>query len=142
MHAFGYERHLADVVLPCGSALEHLGRVNVADDVVNGVLVDDDLGEAGLDKYAHELLGRGALVDSLYLGAVYHAVADAEVGEVERILEDLDLGVDILGAIALLDARLDEVVKVHLGEGLGGALLVELDAKEAHDHSGTGGSKL
>ena len=103
----------------------------ISDDIVDALFVDDELGEAALDKGAHEFLGGGLLAHGLYLGAVDHAVAYAEVGEVEGILEDLDLGIYILGAVALLDARLDEVVEVHLGESLSRTLFVEFYAKYA-----------
>ena len=44
-------------------------------------------------------------------------------------MENFDLGVEVLSSVALLYAGLDEIIEVHLGEGFGGVLLVELDAE-------------
>ena len=103
----------------------------VSDDVINALFVDNEFGESAFDKGAHKLFCWGILTYGLYLGAMYHAVSYAKVREVKSILEDFYLGIYILCAIALLYARLDEVVEVHFSKSLGGVLLVELDSKES-----------
>ena len=57
-------------------------------------------------------------VDSVYLSSRYHAVAHLGIGEVERVLENLDLIAHLITTWGTVDRRLQEIVEVHFSETL------------------------
>ena len=134
-HGLGDEGHLADMVVPFLAGAEEFEGVDVADDVVDVLLVDEDLGVAALDKLLLQLVGRAVVGDGIDLRARHHAVADLEVGEVEGILEDLHLVVDLASLRRVVDGGLDEVVEVHLGKRAVVVALLHLDAQEAQEEA-------
>lgn len=83
------------MVVPFLAGAEEFEGVDVADNVVDVLLVDEDLGVAALDKLLLQLVGRAVVGDGIDFRARHHAVADLEVGEVKGILEDLHLVIDL-----------------------------------------------
>ncbi len=109
-HGLGDEGDDADIGRPRLADAEELGGVDVADDVVDVSVVDDNLGAAALDKLLTELFEGGVLLYGVYLGTRYHAVAYFGVGEVEGILEYLHLVLHIFLLRGVVDTLRDEVV--------------------------------
>ena len=132
-HRLGHVGHLLDVVEPFLGLAEHLGGMDVAGDMVNVFVIDDDLRLAALHEDGHQLVERAVVFHGLDFGSGHHTVAHLGISKVERILEDLDLFVDIVLILSVVDAGLYQVVEVHLREGIVVLLLLHLKAEDAED---------
>ena len=83
-HVYDLHQHVVD---RSGFEEQTLG-VDVAHDVVDAFAPDEYAGEVAVDEKLGQLLDIGRFdVDRLDVDARHHAVPHAQVGEVERILE-------------------------------------------------------
>ena len=76
--------------------LEHVRGMDVADDMVNILVVDHNLAMATLHENLLQLFYRGSILNGINLRAGNHTVADLGLRKLEGILEDLHLLADIL----------------------------------------------
>ena len=95
---------------------EHVGRMDVADHVVDVFMIDQNLTVAALDEHLHQLFDGRRIFYGIDLGARHHTVAHLRIGEIEGILENLDLLADIVFIVGIVDAGLHQIVEVDLRE--------------------------
>ena len=108
-HGFGNEIDLHHHVGNTGRTGEQTLRVDIADDVVDALAPDEDARILGIDETRRELFdGRIVDVHCLDVHARHHAVAHPQVGEIQRVLEQLQLVVGFgtrLGTVGVEQRR-------------------------------------
>src|SRR5690606_19631918 len=103
-------QHLPDGLRPA----VQVQVVEVAEDVVDRPVVDNDLRQLRFDELLPHIRDRGADINRLDLIARDHAHADADIHEVERILKPLRIEVVALVLVPVpVQALLHEVLQVH-----------------------------
>ena len=109
---YGLDKDIGDTL----RVLEQRLRVDIADDIVDGVVPHEDTRIVGLDKALGELLDSGRLkVYGLDIDTLHHTISDTQIGKIQSVLEEtnillvLALHLDIVG----LD-KLCQVVTVEL----------------------------
>ena len=111
-HRFGNEGNVDDRFAPVGRVSEHFRRVDVALDMVDVVVIDEDFRVAALDEFLAQFVGGAVVSDGDDFRARNHAVADARFAEIEGVLEDFDLVVDVVVVLCAVDAGMDEIVEI------------------------------
>ena len=129
-HRFRNERQRPDVLLPVVSIVEELGRVDVTYDIVNIFLIYNNFGVSALYEHLAQISECTVGRHRLNLCTWNHAVAHFSVRKVESILENLHFLVDFFIIFRLVDALLNEVIEVHLGEFLIVFLLFQVDTED------------
>ena len=119
------------MLLPLGSVAEYLKRVDVAHDVVYVVAVHDNLRVAALDELLLQLLDTAVDAHGVNLSTGHHAIAHADIRELERVLENLHLIVNVLVVLGIVYAGVYQVVEVYLGKSLIVVLLFHADTHYA-----------
>ena len=110
--------------------------MDVADDMVDVVLIYDNLRESALYKLVAEFIHCAVLhIHRLNLGAWHHAIPHLGVAEVEGVVEDLHLGGYLLVVLGVVDTALHEIVEIHTGKACSLLLLFHL-----HSHDKEHGS--
>ena len=111
--------------------------MDIADDVVNVFLIDNDFGVATLNEAALQVFNRRVVnVNSLNLRTGNHAVAYLRVGKVEGIVENLDFLVHLVIVGGMVKAALYQIVQINLAELLLTGSCQHLDTKDAKHNLG------
>ena len=135
-HRFGHKRHLLNVLQPFFRLTEHLRGMDIARDVVNILMIDNNLRLSAIHKDGHQVIQRTVVLYGLNLRSGYHTVAHLSVGKVQSILENLHFLVDIVLILSIINTRLHQIVEVHFRKCIVVFLLLYLKAKDAEDNPG------
>jgi hypothetical protein len=109
--------------------------VYIADDVVDVLMIDHHFGVSAFYEHLLELLYVAGVFYSVNLSSRHHTVADARLGEIQSVLENLDFLLNLFVAFGIVDTRLHQVVKVYAGELMIVLLLLHLDASQPQQTS-------
>ena len=96
--------------------MEKLRTVDVSHDVVDIFLINDNLGITALDEFLAQILQWCLHLHCLYLGSRNHTVANLGIWEIQGILENLHLIVNFVIIGSIVDARLYQIIQIHLRE--------------------------
>lgn len=146
-HRLGNKRHLAQHGLQAlaqkelalrGCCLqlaliqsEHVGGMDIADDVVDVIFKDNNLALTTLCELLAQLVQRAMVFDGNDFRSRHHTVAHLRIGEVKSILEDFHLFFYIFIATGIVDGRLYEIIQIDFRKGSIVFLLIHLDADHA-----------
>ena len=70
-----------------GEMLEQFRGMDIANDMIDVLVIDKDLGMTGLDKGLTELFNGGSILHRINLCSGHHTVAYLRLGKVQRVLE-------------------------------------------------------
>ena len=104
-HEIGRHQHLPQI----GRLAEQALGVDVSHDIVDTALPDEDARIFALDEAARQLFDARRQLDGLDVDARHHAVAHAQIGEVQRVLKQFDL---VLLVVLHLRRPLDQTFEI------------------------------
>ena len=110
--------------------------------MVDILMVDHNLGMPALDKELLQLLNGAGILDGVDFRARNHAIAHLGLAELQRVLEDAHLLLNLVLTARIVDARLHQIVEIHLGEGTHIGRLAHLHAKDTQQPLSHEGGQL
>ena len=90
--------------------------MDIADHVVNVVLIDNNLADTVFNERVLQFLNRRLDVYGNDFRSRNQAVPYLDVREIQCILEDLDFRINLFFVLGFVNTALDEIVQVHFGE--------------------------
>ena len=92
--------------------------MDIADDMIYILLIYNDFRVTAFYEFLTQFLQRRILLYCLDFCTWNHTVTYFGIAEVERILKYLDFIINFIFIGSIINARLNQIVKIHLGKAL------------------------
>ena len=130
------------MILPFHRIMEEFRAMDIADDMIYILLIYNDFRVTAFYEFLTQFLQRRILLYCLDFCTWNHTVTYFGIAEVERILKYLDFIINFIFIGSIINARLNQIVKIHLGKALISRFSIHLHAHQAKQNLTQEGTKL
>ena len=130
------------MILPFHRIMEEFRAMDIADDMIYILLIYNDFRVTAFYEFLTQFLQRRILLYSLDFCTWNHTVTYFGIAEVERILKDLDFIIDFILIGSIINARLNQIIKIHLRKALIPRFYIHLHAHKTKQNPTQEGTEL
>ena len=119
-HCFGDNGNRTYMGCPVIRMFKQLGRVDIANYIINILLVNQYLRQTCLNETGTKLVQRDRLVASNHFRTRHATVAQTDIGKIQRILKYLHFRIHLRVIRRIFNALLDEIVQIDFSQAISG----------------------